>query len=120
MPFYEGKLSATPIIATMAGDFSPGDVRLSIAQTAGATIRGGMHFSTNERGYRIKRVLGVDGDSITTVIVWPPLRDVIANGATLDFNTPTVRCRLERDDGMAIMLEHLKFGKHTVAFVEDV
>lgn len=120
IPFYEGKLSATPVVATAADDFSVGDVRLVIAQTAGATIRAGQHFSTNERGYRIKRVLGTDGDGLTSVIVLPPLRDAIAFGASLNFNDPSVRCRLERDDGMAVMLEHLKFGKHTVAFVEDV
>lgn len=120
VPFYEAPLSTTPIAATAAGDFAIGDVAISIDQTAGATLRAGMHFSAGDRGYRIKRVREADGDGNYTVVIWPPLRDAIELDDTLDFNTPHVRCRLERDDGMAIMFELLKFGKHTVAFVEDV
>lgn len=120
VPFYEAKLSATPIAATAAGDFAIGDVVFAITQTAGAAIRAGMHFSIAERGYRIKRVRAADADGNFTVIIWPPLREATALGGTLNFNDPMVRCRLERDDGMAVMLENLAFGKHTVAFVEDV
>lgn len=119
VPFYEAPLSGTPIVATAADAFYVGDVRLTIEQTAGATIRAGMHFSAGERGYRIKRVTGTAA-GITSVVIWPPLRDVIAAEESLDFNDPVCRCRQERDDGMAIMFELLKFGKHTVAFVEDV
>lgn len=120
VPFYEGKLSSTSITATAAGAYEPGDVRIAITQTAGATIRAGMHFSVSDRGYRIKKRLSDDGDGNAQVVIWPPVRDAIAHGATLNFNTPHVRCRLERDDGMGIMFEHLKYGKHNVAFVEDV
>lgn len=119
VPFYEAPLSGTPIVATSPLQYPIGAVRLGILQTAGATIRAGMNFQAGERGYRIKRVLGTES-GVTQVVIWPPLRDTVDAADELDFNDPHVRCRLERDDGMAIMFELLKFGKHTVAFVEDV
>lgn len=120
VPFYEGKLSATPIVATAGTDATIGASRMGITQSAGATVQNGMHFSVGDYGYVIERVFGTDGDGITSVLLWPPLREAITTGQSLNFNTPKVRCRLERDDGMEINLELLTFAKQTVVFVEDV
>lgn len=114
VPLYEGILSSTPIAATLGADAAIGVVRLTINQSAGATIRAGMHFQVGERSYRL-----ISGSG-TNWRVLPPLRDALTSGATLNFNDPRLRCRLERDDGMDIMLELLRFGKPSVTFIEDV
>lgn len=114
VPLYEAKLSATPIAATLGADAAAGAVRLTITQTAGFTIRAGMHFQAGERAYRL-----ISGSG-SAWKVWPPLRSAITSGTSLNFNDPRLRCRLETDDGMDIMLELLKFGRVTVNFVEDV
>ncbi len=119
VPLYEAPLTSTPIVALAGADYDIGLVRIGVVQSAGATIRKGMHFSAGDRGYRIERVFGTDA-GIISVLIWPPLRDFIESAEALNFNTPRVRCRLERDDGMNINLEHLKFAKPDVTVVEDV
>lgn len=114
VPLYEGKLSATPIVATLGADAAIGAVRLTINQSAGADIRPGMHFQVGERAYRL--VTG--GGSSWKVL--PPLRDAITSGTSLNFNDPRLRCRQETDDGMDLLLTHLRFGKRDVTFIEDV
>ncbi len=119
VPVYEGKLSSTPIAATVAGDWDAGAVYIGIEQTAGATLRAGMQGTAGEWLYRIKAVLGSVGD-VTSVKIWPPLREAVADGLTLDFNTPTCRCRLATDQEMDLKLGLLRFGSKTINFVEDV
>ncbi len=114
VPLYEAKLSDTPIAATLGASAPVGAVSLTINQTTGAPIRAGMHFQVGERAYRL-----ISGSG-TSWKVRPPLRDAVTSGDSLNFNDPSLRCRLERDDGMDLMLEHLRFGKKTVTFVEDV
>lgn len=119
IPAYEAKLSETPIVAACDSIYLPGTVRIGIKQTAGATIRNGMHFSAGERLYRLQRVFGTSG-GVTSVLIKPPLREDLAADQPLEFNDPVCRCRLETDDGMAITHEHLKFSRPSVRFVEDV
>lgn len=119
VPFYDAPLSGVAIVAAPDDVYPIGAVRIGIAQTAGATIRNGMHFSAGDWGYVLKRVFGTTG-GVTSVLIWPPLRAVITSASDLEFNDPVVRCRLERDDGMAGLLELLTFGNYDVAFVEDV
>ncbi len=114
VPLYEAKLSSTPIAATLGANAAIGAVRLTINQTTGSTIRAGMHFQAGERAYRL-----VSGSG-TAWKVWPPLRNAITSGTSLNFNDPRLRCRLSRDDAMDILLELLRFGRVTVNFVEDV
>lgn len=114
VPLYEAKLSDTPIVAVAGATAAVGAVRVTITQSAGASVRAGMHFEVGERAYRLM------SNSGTSWRVWPPLRKAIANGAALNFNDPKLRCRMVRDDGMALTLEHLQFGKRDVVFVEDV
>ncbi len=119
VPVYEGKLSETPIVTTVSSDWGIGETTVDIEQTAGEDIRAGMHFSVDDRLYRINRIDSTDGD-VSQVVIWPPLREALADGATANFNTPTCRCRLERDDSMDVDLELLRFARPSVTFVEDV
>lgn len=119
VPVYEGKLSATPIAATAVGDLEIGLTTIAIEQTDGADIRAGMQFSKDGRLYRI---ISIDEDEggIPQARIWPPLREALEDGDELDFNTPSCRCRLERDDSMDLNLELLRYARPSVTFVEDV
>lgn len=119
IPFYEAPLSSTAVVAECSELALIGQVRIVITKLAGAHITAGTHFSAGDWGYRIERVFGTVG-GVTSVLIWPPLRADIVQSEALDFNTPRVRCRLERDDGMNINLQLLRFGMADVAFVEDV
>lgn len=119
VPFYDAPLSGAPIVAEPDAIYPIGAVRVGIVQSAGAEVRSGMHFSsTNGWGYRIERVFGTVA-GVTSVKIWPPLRQSISPADDLEFNDPVCRSRLERDDGMEIDLDLLKFGYADVAFVED-
>lgn len=114
IPLYEAKLSDIPIAATLGATAAIGVTRITINQSAGEPIRAGLHFSVGDWAYRL-----VSGSG-TAWRVWPPFRAAVTSGTALNFNTPRVRCRLARDDGMDITLEHLKFAQASVVFVEDV
>jgi hypothetical protein len=100
VPLYAAKLSGTPIAAIAAGDAGIGQTRLDIEQTAGADIRPGMHFSVGERAYCLATVTQQETGGPITATISPPLREAISAAAELNFNTPRLRCRLERDDSM--------------------
>lgn len=121
VPVYEAPVSAVDIVAE-SGDGNIGDTSLNLIQSAGGDIEPGMHFSTPS-GYlhRIKTIeqVAVEEISLFSMTIWPPLREALA-GSELEFNDPVCRCRLETDDGMDVNLELLRFGRPSVAFVEDV
>jgi hypothetical protein len=73
-----------------------------------------MHFQVGPWVYVLVSGSGTDWR------VWPPLRAAVTIGTSLNFNDPRLRCRLATDDAMDIMLEHLRFGKPDVRFIEDV
>lgn len=116
---YEAPLSSTPIVVTASGDYAIGATIVHVVQTAGEDIRAGIHFSDGRWLYRVKRVPDEES-AVLTVTIFPPLRAAIADGASLDFNDPVCRCRLETDDGMDVNLELLRFANPSVRFVEDV
>jgi hypothetical protein len=99
VPVYEAPLSSVAVAATLSGAAVAGAVRLGIAQTAGTAIRAGQHFTAGDRLYRIKSVLGI-ALGVTSVKVWPPLREGSPTRTMLDFNTPSCRCRLATDGEM--------------------
>lgn len=117
---YEAKLSATPIAVIATNTFPIGATQLEISQSAGADIQAGMQFSAGEWLYRVMRIVEDLGDGVETVAIFPPLREAIAATASLDFNDPHCRCRLERHDSMSVNLELLRFARPSVTFVEDV
>lgn len=120
VPLYEAKLSSTPVVAVVVDDKPIGAAAgITLFQSAGETITAGMHFQAGDYAYRIKRVVDED-DGLTTVTIFPPLRQAISADDVLDFNDPHCRCRLERDDGMDVNLELLRFASPSVSFVEDV
>lgn len=121
VPVYEGKLSDTPIAATVPDEYPIGSTIIAIEQTAGEALMPGMNFSFGDgQLHRIARIIEQETGETYEVSIRPPLRTAIDVGQALDFNTPSCRCRLASDDGMNIDLGLLRYGSRSVEFVEDV
>ena len=92
-----------------------------------ANLHPGMHFTVAERLYRITgfpdpKVM-VGSDARYHVQIRPPLREALAIGTALAFDsTMAFRCRLASDDAMSgLLLDVWKVGNSpSVSFVEDV
>lgn len=106
------------IIANANSAWARGAMQVDILLSAGSALKAGHMFSVGQRLCRITRVLRVSG-SVYTVRLWLPLREAVPANATLDFDNPVCRCKLEKPDGMELALEHLVGSKPTVSFVED-
>lgn len=78
----------------------------------------GQHFSLGQRVYRIIKIATSDGTTTATLTIRPWLRDAWPAGTMLQFDNPHCLVRLAKDDGMAADLDHWRFGKPSVDFVE--
>lgn len=116
-----GHLSAAAL-AVVATDTVRGAGTIAIRMLNGGTLFGGETFSIHHltRGWRAYRVVEVDSivDSVHTVAIRPPLRDVAPAGATVDFWRPRVTMTLPA--GVTMPWAPSGFWKFTpdVTFVE--
>lgn len=79
----------------------------------------GVRFSYRYALYETGPVLDVDGD-IWTVPVSPSVRELIPDGADLEFDRPAVLCRLAEDRGMDVTADALSSNTYPgVSFIED-
>ncbi len=78
-----------------------------------------MGFSAGQYYYRIESLTGPVA-SVYTCTIFPPTREAIVSGATLEFGMPVLRVRLEDDIGFNLPLHLLKRGDGNVVFVEDM
>lgn len=89
----------------------------------GSALLSGMHFSVNERLFRILRVSNVrasGSDTLYDVTLWPPAREAVLAGESLEFDRPMFRARLATDDAMDVDFGLFKFASPSVEWVEDV
>jgi len=112
-------LSGDPIVAVADAVAAVGTTTVFINVTTGSDLFAGMHFSVGQRLYRIKEIVDQTSGGLYEVLVRPPVREVIADNAALEFDRPVVRCRLASDSGMNITHELLKFSSPNVTFIED-
>lgn len=120
VPAYDGKRRPIPPVnATADGDVPAGATTMTISVDTGATIEEGMHWSVEGRLYRIRKILSSPGGPSYDVSFRPPAREAIADGTSLEFDSPVCRCRLATDDGMDIELDLLRYATPDVIFIED-
>lgn len=116
VPLVEGDM-APAATGTMVGAAAVGATVVTIAKT-GDQIQAGHHFSIGERLYRVAKVILITGND-HQVSIRPPLREAVANGATVDFGDLKCKCRLASDDEMNLVLRPPRLGFASVRFVED-
>lgn len=79
----------------------------------------GVRFSYRHALYETGPVSDIDGD-IWTVSISPAVREIIPDGADLEFDRPTCVCRLSEDRGMDIAADAIgKAASPSISFVED-
>lgn len=106
------------IDAESVSDVPAGSTGLQIVPIDIGEVEVGMHFSVEERLYRLIRVDGESG--VVDCIIWPPVREAWSSGQALEFRRPVCRVRQASDDGMALALQGHKRNEATLEFVEDV
>jgi hypothetical protein len=78
----------------------------------------GVRFSYNHALYETGPAIEIDGDT-STVPISPSVRELIPDGADLEFDRPTVLCHLADDRGMDISQDAItKNTRPNVSFVE--
>jgi len=91
---------------------------LTIDILDGSQIEGGEKFSVAGRAYKIERVTARSGTQATCIIT-PPLRAAIADGAAVNFDWPTVQCKLVPDQDLAPMITFGRRAEMSISFIED-
>lgn len=97
---------------------------LGVTTTDGAPPTAGQHFTIEgavlgARLYRVSKVLHVDG-ALSTVAIWPPLREAALSGTVLDLNTPRCVMRVLDAEAMSPEISEAWMSRPSVSFVEDV
>ena len=87
------------ITATINAAVALNAVSVPINVTQGGDLEIGMHFSVLNRLYRIKEITSTIG-TVTTVKVWPNVREAMLSGAEANFDDPRCLCRLATDGEM--------------------
>lgn len=88
-------------VASASGAIALGtNVGVVINLTTGTAIQAGMDFSavgaSSTRRYRVSAITNVSG-SLYTCNIWPPCREAISNGGSLNFATPGLTVRFATD-----------------------
>lgn len=103
------------IVATVAQAAPLRSTTVRIAMMRGAEITGGERVSFGDRGYRIRRKVGVD-----TYQIEPPLRAPITQGMDANFDWPVTRCRAVPGEDWSPAIEMGLFADTAIKFVEVV
>jgi hypothetical protein len=105
--------------ATASGDAVAYATSITIKHYTQAPPEPGQKFSAGVRLYAITQILSSTATTVT-VGIWPPLRDVIADGDDLNFDGPRCLCRLASDNEMAVEeLDMGLWGTGNISFIED-
>ncbi|MBB4192801.1 hypothetical protein [Rhizobium aethiopicum] len=101
-------VGVTPLAAT--------SIKLRIIKAEADLV--GVRFSYNNALYETGPVTEIDGDT-WTVSISPSVRELIPDGADLNFDRPTCLCHLAEDRGMDITQDAITKGtRPNVSFVE--
>ncbi|EPE95708.1 hypothetical protein [Rhizobium grahamii] len=92
--YLQGAISAISVGTTAIGSTT---IKIRVIK-GGDDITGAL-FSVNHALYRIGQTLDRTGD-VFTVKISPTIRELIPDGADLDFDQPTCLCNLSEDTGM--------------------
>jgi hypothetical protein len=109
------------INAVTVGDTASGATHTVIEMVSGVALSGGMAFQDfNERVYRI--LWAAASGNIYTCATFPPVRTMIPAGTQLNFDSPELICRLEKDDSMAIKGGFVlrRFAETSLVLWEDI
>lgn len=92
------------MVAGLAGAVALSGVEMAITLTRGAGLKAGQHFSLHHdvwgwRMYRIERIVSRSGNT-AECLVWPPGRESIAAGASVELDVP--RCEMKLASGQSI------------------
>lgn len=110
--------SQGPIDIISVGTTAVGATEISMQIINGYADLSGVLFSYNHALYKTGQVTNISGD-IWTVRITPTVRDLIPNGADLEFHRPTCLCNLVSDTGMKRGPNPDRVEKLTVSFIED-
>jgi hypothetical protein len=115
--------TAEEVTFVTTADAALGATSITGTFTAPKALLGGEHFSRLHatqgwRLYRSTRVTagGAGTSDSTTIQFRPPLREAIASGSSLNFESPRLVARVDGDLSETVSM--LKFGKATARFVE--
>ncbi len=111
--YQQGQISIISVGLTPLGATT---IRLSVLQ--GDTNLDGVFFSYNHALYRTGRIIEQDG-SVVTMKISPTVREVIPDGAALEFDQPTCLCTLADDRGMDNGSNINGYDLVSVTFSED-
>jgi hypothetical protein len=84
----------------------------------GAELEPGHHFSIGQRLYRIATAFPVT-PTIFEITFWPPAREAVALGTTVEFDMPVCKMKLATDNEMDVELDQDIWGYPTINFIED-
>lgn len=114
---------ATPWIVATCEPALLRATQINLSIDRGARVKGGEVFAINHAGgsgrrvYRISRVLDRDGQG-ATVIIRPPLREAIPDGANLDFDWPSTVATLLPEADISPELLYGASGTVDISFRE--
>jgi len=120
IPIFDGKRApwvtvGAPIDIEAETAFAVGATTGQIRANSAGTVMAGMHFSYNDRLYRLDDV-GDPTGGVYPVTIWPEVRVAIPAGAALEFERPTLRVRTKH---MEMRLQLLRLSEPDVDFEED-
>jgi hypothetical protein len=116
--FSDGSSLYQPIItAETVGDTALRSTLITINFLNVGEVVGGEYFSIGDRLYVIKSVIEED-DTELTLSIWPPLREVVADGTPVNFDRPACLMRLADEATMDLMLESGRRAFPDLSFVE--
>ena len=94
--YVQGAISVRTVGVTAVGATT---IRMKIIHAADNLV--GVRFSYNHALYETGPVIGIDGD-VWEVPISPTVRELIPDGADLEFDQPTCLCHLAEDRGMDV------------------
>ena len=92
--------------------------QIKIETGTGDDIEPGHFFSIGERLYSVASIVDYDSP-IPTLTIWPPLREAVEAGMSVDFNKPVCKVKLASDEEMSLTLDITQAGFPSIRLIED-
>jgi hypothetical protein len=116
--------SNTEVTATTTADMALSATSCTFNLTAPLALMGGelfsiLHATMSWRLYRVSRVVsgGTVGSAVSTQVQFrPPLREAVASGAALNFESPRFVARVDGD--ISETVQQFRFGKAAARLIE--
>lgn len=107
------RFSSPHIVASVGAAAALRATELQINVTQGSPVKGGEKFSLGTRAYRIiRKVYG------NRFLIEPPLREAVSIGTAVNFDWPSVKCRLVPGEGVEPLISFDRMGEASISFVE--